>query len=188
MISDATTLSIEATEGPIHPRASARSLIDRGGANVAFRPMHSPDLDPIELMFAKIMDRRSRCAARRWRRTGRDAVGLQRSDVRGCGQVLSRLLVRITNGLTMLQYDYYRSALAGWLIWADPRTGIWNDPLHHLVATGSSIAKPRSPVSMTIQSVQSDLSASSIAARFMSESSVRTITRCPAFGRLSAKT
>lgn len=48
----------------VHERATARRLIEAAGAELWFLPTYSPDLNPIELAFAKIKQALRRAAAR----------------------------------------------------------------------------------------------------------------------------
>ena len=54
-----------------HKRARTRERIEAAGAELVFLPPYSPDLNPIEMVFAKVKRLRGAWRAAPWRRCGR---------------------------------------------------------------------------------------------------------------------
>ena len=71
----------------VHKSARARAAVERAGCRLVFLPTYSPDLNPIELAFAKAKQRLRRLGPRSFEAVvaavGQALVGVTEADARG---------------------------------------------------------------------------------------------------------
>jgi transposase len=85
-----------------HKRASTRASIESAGVTLLFLPPYSPDLNPIEMIFAKVKQALRSLACRARRVVGRDARRAGSHHRHRFGQLLPPLRIHATTGLKML--------------------------------------------------------------------------------------
>lgn len=78
---------------PVHKVAGVRAAIEAAGATLLYLPLYSPDLNPIEMVFAKLMSQLRAAAIRTidalWNTLGVIAIALTPAEcanyIRHCG-------------------------------------------------------------------------------------------------------